>query len=65
MNSSSLLFDDLDYSDDERVERDDSSCLNLDKRAAWERAALLLLRHWLPFAVGFLSIFLKVNFIQK
>ena len=45
MNSSSLIFDDLDDSDDERVGRDESSYLNLDKRAARERAALLLLRH--------------------
>ena len=47
MNSSSLIFDDLDESDDnddERVGRDESDCLNLDNRAVRERAALLLLR---------------------
>ena len=47
MNSSSLLFDDLDDSDnddDERVGRDESNCLNLDNRAVREHAALLLLR---------------------
>ena len=56
MNSSSLLFDDLDDSDDdERVERDESNCLNLDNRTVRERAALLLLRDWLPFAVGILN----------
>ena len=45
MNSSSLLFDDLDDSDDdELVGQDESNCLNLDNRAVRERAAVLLLR---------------------
>ena len=63
MNSSSLLFDDLDGSDDddddddERVGRDESNCLNLDSRAARERAALLPLRDCLSFVVGILNSF--------
>ena len=57
MNSSSLLFDDLDDSDDERVGRDESNYLNLDNRAVRGRAALLLLRGWLPFVVGILNFF--------
>ena len=68
MSSSSLLLDDIDDSDDDddddqRVRRDESNCLNLDNRAVREGAALLLLRDWLPFVVGILNFFLKVNYI--
>ena len=43
MNSSSLLFDDLDESDDERIGRSKSNWLNLDDRAVRELSVLLLL----------------------